>query len=203
MAPCDDIKVCICGKSLIEDPLHFLTCNYLRRPIVLRHDRLTQVFARIAKLCDIGVQYESNLGTGEEGTRSDIELFFSSICIHADVCAVHPAAPSYLNLANRPLGAAMKRSREKIQLYSYAAISRGSLFFASIFDTFGTFSPGTVNLISKIVEEGLGNGTSLLDGQKLKTYLNRSLSFALQLGNANILLTGARLARSRSRNLVV
>src|SRR3954462_13062245 len=109
---------------------------------------------------------------------------------------------SYLNLANRPLGAAMKRSREKIQLYSYAAISKGSLFFASIFDSFGTFSPGTVNLISKIEEEGLGNGTSLLEGQKLKTYLNRSLSFALQLGNANILLTGARLARSRSRNLV-
>ena len=44
VAPFDDIKVCICGKSLIEDPLHFLTCNYLRRPIVSRHDRLTQTF---------------------------------------------------------------------------------------------------------------------------------------------------------------
>ncbi len=31
MAPYDDIKLCICGKSLIEDPLHFLTCNYLLR----------------------------------------------------------------------------------------------------------------------------------------------------------------------------
>jgi hypothetical protein len=202
MAPYDDIKVCICGKSLIEDPLHFLTCNYLRRPIVSRHDRLSQVYAKVAKLCGIGVQYESNLGTGEEGTRSDIELFMNSTSIHADICAVHPAAPSYLNLANRPGGAALKREREKTQLYLHAALSRGSLFFASIFDTFGTFSSGTVNLISKLVDEGLGNGTSLLDGQKLRTYVNRSLSFVLQLGNANILLTGARLARSRSRNLV-
>ena len=116
----------------------------------------------------------------------------NSMSIHADICAVHPAAPSYLN-----------REREKVQLYQHAAQSRGSLFFASIFDSFGAFSPGTLNLISKIVDEGVANGTSLLDGQKLRTYVNRSLSFALQLGNANILLTGARLARSRSRNLVL
>ncbi len=59
------------------------------------------------------MQYESNLGTGEEGTRSDIELFFNSICIHADICAMHPAASSYLNLANRLGGAAPKREREQ------------------------------------------------------------------------------------------
>ena len=182
--------------------MHFLTCNYLRRPIVSRHDRLTQVFAKVSKLCGIAVQCESSLGTGEEGTRSDLELFMNSASIHADVCAVHPSAPSYLNLANRPLGAALKREREKNQLYLHAAQSRGSLFFASIFDTFGTFAPGTVNLISKIVDEGVGNGTSHLDGQKLRTYINRSLSFALQLGNANILLTGARLARSRTSILL-
>ena len=202
LAPYDDIKVCLCGKSLIEDPLHFLTCNYLRRPIVSRHDRLTQVYAKISKLCGIGVQYESILSTGEEGTRSDLELFLNSTSIHADICAVHPAAPSYLNLANRPGGAARKREREKSQIYNHAATSKGCLFFPSIFDTFGAFSPGTTNLIGRIVDEGMGNGTSSLDGQRLRTYINRSLAFALQEGNANILLTGARLSRSRARNLV-
>ena len=144
---------------------------------------------------------EPRLAVGEEGSRSDGQFFFSSFSAHVDVAVVHVSAPSYLRLANRPLAATNKIEKEKNSSYAYAAQSQGSLFFPSVFESFGTFGPEAIKFISKLAE-GLANNISEIDDQAIKAYIYRSLSFILQAGNANILLYASRLARARAHNLV-
>jgi len=105
-------------------------------------------------------------------------------------------------MANRPLGAIFKRERDKNNLYLHSAQILGALFFPLVFDTYGTFGPSAISFISKLAEEATASAVSQLDDQPIKSYLHGSLSFMLQIGNANILLSGSRLSRARVRNLI-
>ena len=200
--PFDEIKTCLCGTSLASQPLHFLVCHYLRSAIITRHDRILQTLHKISRLIGVTVMIEPRLAVGEEGSRSDGHFFFSSFSAHVDVAVVHPAAPTYLNLAHRPLAATNKREKEKNSSYAYAAQRQGSLFFPSVFESFGTFGPEAIRFLSKLADEAIGNNITEIDDQPVKAHIYRSLSFVLQSGNANILLYASRLARARAHNLV-
>jgi len=150
LKPFDDLKSCLSGTSLTSQPLHFLTCNYLRSAVIARHDRILQTLHKISRLIGVAVMIEPRLAVGEEGSRSDGQFFFSSFSAHVDVAVVHVSAPSYLRLANRPLAATNKIEKEKNSSYAYAAQSQGSLFFPSVFESFGTFGPEAIKFISKL-----------------------------------------------------
>ena len=71
----DDVKRCICGTSLSESPLHFMSCKYLNAVRITRHDRLVQVLARIARLCGVVIQLEPRIDEGDK-SRGDGHLYF-------------------------------------------------------------------------------------------------------------------------------
>ena len=189
------IRHCSCGTSLNSFPLHFLTCNLLRSSTTARHDLIFQSLAKAARLCGIAVQSEPSLAIGLEGSRSDGKFFFPSLEAHVDVSVVHPAAPAYLRLK---AGAAIKkRESEKNSHYLEAAKRQGAEFFALVFDSFGGFGGGATTFALRLAEEIQSNGIKSHDDQGVKAFINRCISFALMRGNGGLLLSGARLARSR------
>ena len=92
------------------------------------------------------MQIEPHLASGDEGSRADGRFFFSSLSAYIDTCVVHPSASSYHRLAHRPLAVTLAREQEKISLYSNAAQTQGALFFPVVFESFGAFGPGLLNL---------------------------------------------------------
>ena len=182
LTPFDDIKQCLCGTPLSTNPLHFLSCSFFRSSIIARHDRLLQVFHKIGNTIGIAVQIEPHLALGDEGTRSDGQFFFPAISAHTDISVVHPSAPSYLNLANRPRAAILKKETEKNTLYAYAAQCQGALFFPIIFDSFGTFGPSAINFISKLADEAISSGKSVVDDQHIKPTSTVPSPFAYNQG---------------------
>src|SRR6185312_8822257 len=195
LGPFDDLKHCICGASLSSLPLHFLTCNLLRSSITVRHDLIFQSLAKAARLCGIAVQSEPSLAIGFEGSRSDGQFFFPSLSAHLDVSVVHPAAPAYLK--QKAGGAIKKRETEKNTLYLEAARRQGAEFYAGVFDSFGGFEVVATTFVLRLAEEIRSSGIKSHEDQSVKAFINRCVSFALMRGNGGLLLTGARLARSR------
>lgn len=64
-------------------------------------------------------------------------------------------------------------------------------------ESFGAIGPRALDFISRLAEEAIANGLPIIDSQKIKPFIFRSLSFTLQSGNANIMMNGARLSRSK------
>ena len=129
------------------------------------------------------MQIEPDLALGDEGTRADGKFFFSYFI---DTCVVHPSSSSYLRLAHRPLAVTLAREQEKTRLYGHAAQIQGAIFFPAVFETFGAFGPSVVKFISKLVDEATAGGVAVMDGQPIRTFIYRCLSFTLQLGNADL-----------------
>jgi len=146
--------------------------------------------ARIARLAGIAVS------VGDEGSRGDGHFFFLRPT-YTDTAVVHPSAPGYLRLAHRPLAATLQRERDKIQSYGHAAILEGADFLPTVFETFGAVGPSAVKFINRLADEVIGNGTSTMEDQPTKAFIYRSIAATIQKGNAQVLLTGARRARSR------
>jgi hypothetical protein len=103
LPPSDGIKLCSCGSSLVNNPLHFLDCRAFRPLTTARHDRLLHTLARIARSVGIAVVVEPRLGL-DDGSRTDANFFLSSCSTHIDVSVVHPSASSFVKSASKPLG---------------------------------------------------------------------------------------------------
>jgi hypothetical protein len=76
LVPTEGLHHCVCGAHLETNPLHFLSCNYLRSSVISRHDRLIQSLAKIGRLVGVSVQIEPRLGMGDEGL---VRMVFSSL----------------------------------------------------------------------------------------------------------------------------
>ena len=201
LPPVDGLKFCGCGANLADLPLHFLTCTTLRSSVISRHDRLFQCLAKLARLTGLAVPGEPHLSSSEEATRADGLFFFTYMVPgYIDVGVVHPAAPSYLRSGHKLLAAAGEYEKEKTRLYGMAAVEMGAKFYPCILDSFGAFGPGLVKFIGTLLDEFLGSGIKSIENLPTKLFIYRALSFCLQAGNSNILLTGSRLARAKSLN---
>ena len=173
----------------------------LRSSIISRHDRLMQCLARIARHSGTAVEIEPHLAAGDEGSRADGKFYFISLPAFVDSSVVHPAAPSYLNVASTPLATTAKRERDKNNSYLYFAQSEGAQFYPFVLETFGAIGPRGLDFVSRLSEEAISNGLTTLENQKIKTFILRSISFTLQSGNANIMINGARLSRAKSNRV--
>ena len=109
--------------------------------IISRHDRLLQCLARIARQSGTAVQIEPHLGPGDEGSRTDGKFFFPSLPVFVDTSVVHPAAPSYLNIASTPLAATNRMEKNKCTNYLSFAQEQGALFFPVVLESFGAIGP--------------------------------------------------------------
>lgn len=134
-----------------------------------------------------------------DDSRADAHFFFSSMTSFVDVSVVHPAAPSYVKQSHRPLFSATTREKQKDGLYLQRATAQGASFFPFVVESFGAIGKKAQTFISKLRDEALANGVTDIEGLPVKSFLTRSLSFSLQLGNALLLLEGSRSARAKLR----
>jgi hypothetical protein len=192
----DDLKRCVCGASLLESPLHFMSCTYLNALRIVRHDRLVQVLARIARLCGVVVQLEPRID-GKDKSRGDGHLYFHTQSAIFDTYVIDPCAKSYVVSAQAPLGAATTGEKKKIDIYSDRCKAQDYLFFPVVIESFGGLGVRCRDLVSKIEEEGRLNSVKYLCGMKTRTYLLKCLSFVLQNGNASLAIHGSKRSRSR------
>ena len=192
----DDIKRCICGASLLESPLHFMSCIYLNASRITRHDRLVQIVARVARLCGVVVQLEPRIDEADK-SRGDGHLYFHAQSGIFDLYVIDPCAKAYVVAAQHPLGDAATGEKKKIDIYGDRCKAQDFLFFPFVLEVFGGLGVRCKDLISKIEDEGLLNGVKQINGMKIKTYLYRCLSFTLQNGNASLAIHGSKRSRKR------
>ena len=132
----DNITRCVCGASLLESPLHFMSCRHLNAARIIRHDRLVQVFTRIARQCGVVTQIEPRID-GQDKSRGDGHLFFHTQSAIFDTQVIDPGSKSYLKAAQRPLGAAAVGEARKIGSYATRCQEQGFLFFPVILESYG------------------------------------------------------------------
>ena len=111
----EDVKRCICGASTLETPLHFLSCKFLNASRIIRHDRIVQVIARVARLSGVTVHLEPRID-GEDRSRGDGHLFFHAQSAIFDTLVIDPCAKSYVKGAQFLLGAATTGEARKSDL---------------------------------------------------------------------------------------
>lgn len=195
IAPVDDIKRCFCGASLLEEPLHFQSCRRLGSSIA-RHNGLVQVISSLANHCGVNYQLEPRLDE-RDMSRADGHLFFHAQSVLFDVSVIFPAAASNVKSAQYRLGAATFRENSKIKHYGTRATQQGCLFFPVVLESFGGLGTKCSELISKFSDEATLNNVPLIRGIKVKTFLLRALSFALQSGNCLLDIEGSKRSRAR------
>ena len=57
----EKIKRCVCGATILDSPLHFLSCRFLNAGRIARHDKLVAVIARVARLSGVSVTLEPKI----------------------------------------------------------------------------------------------------------------------------------------------
>jgi hypothetical protein len=82
-------------------------------------------------------------------------------------------------------------------LSGHRAEQHGADFYPVVLDCFGRLGAGALSFIEKLKEEIVNLGLNYFEDQTIRSYLRRSMSFALMKGNGAILLQGSRQARVR------
>ena len=144
-----DVVRCSCGASLFETPLHFLSCRLLGASRIVRHDRLVNIIARIARLCGVVTQIEPRIDEDDK-SRADGHLFFHSQTLMFDASVVDPSAKSYVRCAQRPLGTASRCESRKTDQYSTRCREQVCLFSPVVMEVFGALGNKCKLLVTKI-----------------------------------------------------
>ncbi len=194
----DDIRHCICGASLLQSPLHFMSCTRLNAVRIIRHDRLVQTISRVARTCGVVVHLEPRIDE-EDKSRGDGHLYFHTQSAIFDTYVIDPCANTYVKCAQVPLGASNMGEAKKNSHYLDRCKRQGFLFFAAVFETFGGVGVRCRDMIGMIEEEGNLNGVKNIHGMKIRAYLLRALSVTLHSGNAHLAIHGSQRSRKRLR----
>jgi hypothetical protein len=173
-----------------------MACKYLNASRIVRHDRIVQVIARVARLSGVAVHLEPKID-GEDSSRGDGHLFFHAQSAIFDTLVIDPCAKSYVKAAQFLLGAATTGETRKSDIYSERCRLQDYLFFPVAIETFGGMGVRGRDLIMKIDEEGKLNGVRHIHGMRIKTFLQRAISFTTQSGNAHLAMHGSKRSRKR------
>ena len=175
----EKIKRCVCGATILDSPLHFLSCRFLNAGRIARHDKLVAVIARVARLSGVSVTLEPKID-GEDRSRGDGHLFFHTQSAIFDALVIDPCAKSYVRSAQVSLGAATAGEAKKCALYTERCQRQDLLFFPVVMETMGGMGVRGRDLINLLDEEGKLNGVRHIHGMRIKTYISRALAFSLQ-----------------------
>ena len=134
---------------------------------------------------------------GEDSSRGDGHLFFHAQSAIFDTLVIDPCAKSYVKAAQFLLGAATTGETRKCDLYDERCRRQDYLFFPVAIETFGGMGVRGRDLIMKIDEEGKLNGVRHIHGMRIKTFLQRAISFTTQSGNAHLAMHGSKRSRKR------
>ena len=175
-----------------------MACKHLNAVRIIRHDRLVQLIARVARHCGVVTQLEPRID-GEDRSRGDGHLFFHAQTALFDTIVVDPCAAIYLKAAQHALGAASAGEHRKSSIYSARCAQQDIRFYPVALECHGGLGAHCRDLVSRIAEEGELNGIKLMHGMKSNTFLLRALSFSLQYGNAMLAIHGSKRSRKETR----
>ena len=112
-----------------------------------------------------------------------------------DVSVIHPAAASYVDHAQRPLGAAAFREREKERRYATLVAEEKAELVPFVMESTGAVGQQAKQFIDRLVLS-LNLAREFNAAWEVKDYLSRGLAIALQRGNAAVMLQGQQRANS-------
>lgn len=116
LPPHEHIRYCCCGTRFEQEPQHLLGCRRLLDMNTVRHNQIRDALTKAAGSLNTAVRREP-LVDYKDGARADAAFYFRMQMAMIDVAVVHPLGNSYLATASRPLGAAMKKERDKERRY--------------------------------------------------------------------------------------
>ena len=120
---------CPCGADLLEDRLHFLSCQRLKRPpMTVRHDWLVQLLAKLFRMAGANVTIEPRV-FDQERVRPDLDIIFPDCRLLVDVTVVNPASPSRTSRVQ--LATAKTAEARKLARYGDLARAHESKFLLS------------------------------------------------------------------------
>jgi len=206
LPPADDMPMrCVCGTNPGLDSFHFHTCPlHRRREINTRHDQIKHTLARLARLAGFaGVRVEPRMhdadrARGQLQDRADLEIVGAFHTTMVDISVTHPCAATYVHqAAQRPLSAATRRERNKINRYMEAARARGARFLPFVMESYGAFGKEADKFVRVLAAEAAMNHVML--ESEFVDMARSQLAFALQRGNTLVELSGLRNARAGRR----
>ena len=112
-----------------------------------------------------------------------------------DVSVIHPAAVTYIDHAQRPLGAAAFREREKETKYATLIAEEKAEFVPFVMESTGALGRQAKQFLEKLVIS-LNLTREFTAAWEIKDYLSRGLAITLQRGNAAVMLQGQQRANS-------
>ncbi len=198
--PADDIDLARCPLCNDRDvtPCHFHACKQLRGGAVThRHDDVLAALGLIVRAARGHFWPEPKVwlaGEDDHGIRPDAIIYSRSLLrTMVDVSVVTSTCKSYTKGKRTVKANVSKRESDKKGKYRQLAASEDCEFKAVVFDSYGTVGDETRELLHQLAESHTED-----PDKETEFYLHalRSLSFALQAGNAHVSAVGCERVRA-------
>ncbi len=174
-----------------------MVCSAVSGLRTLRHDLLKESWRRIASRAGVATSIEPRMHAlrgaqaariaDAPGSRGDIVMNLNDGLSVADVAVVHPAADSYLRLAQTIGGAASDRDKTKIARYR-TADPNGYKFVPLSVESYGRWGKPAMELLNTLASKAADDGVVAKD--RFVTNALRELSVTLCRGNGQMYRRG-------------
>ena len=182
---------CFCNRHIQPtDTDHAMTCRALSGAMTLRHDILNRIWRRIAHRTPIASSAEPVVGALPGGqaaananrpeSRGDGLFVMPDALTIVDVSVVHPAASTYLRLAQTDGGAAAHRDQAKRNRYQNDD-PNGYAFVPLSVETYGRMGKPAMEFLNTLATIASTEGS--VDKDLFMTNALKELSIGLCRGN--------------------
>lgn len=178
---------CPCGRLLVEDPFHGVSCSKCpRSKVIARHDSVKNAIVKWIKRSGNAASAEPREFSrgAERRLRPDFQSSLGASTIVGDIVVMDPAAPSNSG-KSAPMATAAKNKVKKYKHFVGKAPGQADQFVPVAFETFGGFSAESVALIGLIGKETRGEG---IESKDVVDGLTNEIAVAIQRGNAACIL---------------
>ena len=197
---------CICKKRSVVDPYgtHIFSCEKFRSLLKNRHDAIQNDIKALAQ--SGGIKADDRRLTvfrvtdEDDGKRPDLLLpgyeddgkdLLLDITVGTPTCATYVA-----RAANTPQYTLRLLHNRKNDKYLHRCAEIGASFMPMAFETFGAASEETMGVIGKLVK--VASALTAIPYSVLFNYWKKRISTTMQVQNARILATAARIILSRN-----
>jgi hypothetical protein len=174
-------RLCRCGKSIEQNPVHFHSCKLIKKTGVYdRHQLVVKTISRWLNSLDAVVIHEPKLSNG---TQPDMLVHLHNMSWYVEVgvtCASNHSSIACNSSDTVELGAADAYASKKVSKYSGVLAAMGSVhkFIPFIVETHGGLCEAAVSWLREVAAQA-----SAAPASDFELVLHR-LSVALQIGNA-------------------
>ena len=132
--------------------------------------------------------------------RPDAQVFFPSATDELDVSITHPSCKSYASMGAKEYLAAKAREAVKHKKYDSQSSSNGAKFIPFVLETYGGFGKEALAFIKKLSKFYTELSPTPVH-ESFSLLVSKSISVALQKGNALVQLAASQAARIHAGRL--